>query len=350
MKKVLFNALVFLTIVFIYMIFFPKKSYVQTKLDKELNPLIEETFSQNINSLKIAGETYFEKNGNKKITLKELKEKNLIVELKDSTGNTCSDSSYVEKTGDKITVKLECKEKTDEITVYNNQEKFLCIYQYEKRIDASYTNWSEWSAWSTNEVKKDELTNVETKIEKELDGTEIISKTKEVTQNAEENTKYYCPEGYDVYNGKCKKKEKNSTINASLSLECPEGYSRTQTICQKGNNKKEATKKYYCPSNRDNIEFELSGDKCNAFTVKYVEVLKQEKYYTCPNGYRIKDKSCYKSEEYKEEQNKYKEVKYYRYQTRKKENEKIDIKWSTDNDKELLKEKYNKVGKVTCEF
>ena len=331
MKKVLFNALVFLTIIFIYMIFFPKKSYIQKKIDIELNPLIEETFNQNINSLKIAGETYFEKNNNSKITLKELKDKNLLAELKDSQGNICSDSSYVEKTSSKMTVKLECKEKTDEVVIYNH-EKFLCIYQYEKKINASYTDWSAWSEWSTKEIKK------------------IVSKKKEVTTKAQENTKYYCPEGYDVYNGKCKKKEKNSTINASLSLECPEGYSRTWTTCQKGNIQKEATKKYYCPSNNGNIEFELSGDKCNAYSVKYTEVLKQEKYYTCPNGYKIKDNICYKTEEYKEEQNKYKEVKYYRYQTRKKEKEKIDIKWSTDNDKELLNNKYNKVGTVTCEF
>ena len=58
-RTILFNVLVILTIVFIYFMFFPKKSYVKNKLDEELNPLIDEVFSQNMNSLTIAGESYF---------------------------------------------------------------------------------------------------------------------------------------------------------------------------------------------------------------------------------------------------------------------------------------------------
>ena len=48
MKKILVTLLIILTIILMYTIIFPKKSYVETILDEELNPEIEENFNKNI--------------------------------------------------------------------------------------------------------------------------------------------------------------------------------------------------------------------------------------------------------------------------------------------------------------
>ena len=60
----------------------------------------------------------------------------------------------------------------------------------------------------------------------------------------------------------------------------------------------------------------------------------------CEEGYNLKGETCYK--ETKE--------KLYRKQTRTKENKKIDIIWSKNNDQELLDKEYTITRKVTCEF
>lgn len=327
-RTILFNILVILTLVFIYLLFFPKKSYVKEKLDNELNPLIDETFNTNINSLKIAGETYFEENENTKITVQELIDESLIAELKDSNGNTCSNSSFVEKTDSKMTIHLDCEDKSDEVIIKYSDEKFLCIYQYEKKIEPTYTDWSNWSNWDTQEIKKDDLTNVETKIEEELDGTRTETGTREVSIEAIKDTKISCKAGYEIYKDICRMKLELLKIAATYSNE---------------------TKSYSCPSNRENLEFELNGNICYIYGVNYEE---QEliETYNCPIEYKLSGTKCIKTEEYQYEVENYKKVTYYRYQTRKLEPEKIDVKWSTPDDKELLNAEYNMVGKLTCEF
>ena len=62
MKKILVTLLIILTIILMYTIIFPKKSYVETLLEKELAPEIEETFNKNVNTLKIASNEYFKEN------------------------------------------------------------------------------------------------------------------------------------------------------------------------------------------------------------------------------------------------------------------------------------------------
>ena len=326
-RTILFNILVILTVLFIYFMFFPKKSYVKEKLDSELNPLAEETFNQNINSLKIAGETYFENNDNGKITLKQLRELSLLAELKDTTGKPCNEDSYVEKTDSKMIIHLNCEEKEDEKIVNLKKEKLLCIYQYEKKLEQSYTNWSDWSNWTIEEITADDLTNVETKVEKESNGTKTITEKKQLTENAKVNTIIKCPTGYSMQNNKCMKKTQKQTIDAKINSE----------------------KKYYCPENKGNIEYTLSGKKCNMYEMSYQDLIIEDEY-SCPTGYNLSNTKCYKTIEYNKEVEDYNEVTYYRYQTREKETAKIDIKWSTPDDKNLLDDEYTMVGKIACEF
>lgn len=349
---IFFNVLVLLTIVFIYMLLFPKRSYIKEKLENSLDTLIEKTFEQNIVNMKIASETYFENNNQNKITLQELIDNNLSAELIDGSGHACSNASYVEKTEEKMTIYLECEDKTDtrEIKLKEQEEKLLCIYQYKKELPAFYTKWSEWSDWQIEEITKSELVNVETKIEKDFVGTKTITDIKQTSENAKINTRLICPKGYEEYNSKCKQTIKLNQIKAYISHSCPEGYKINGTRCYKNENIVEATKKYFCPINRNNVEYELQGTMCQAYRVFYQDATKTETYYTCSSGYKLNGNKCYKDVQYEYDIDEYKETTYYRYQTRIKENAKYDVKWSHKDDEKLLSDEYTIVGKVTCEF
>ena len=222
-RTILFNVLVILTILFIYLKKKKKKSYVKEKLNNVTSPQVEETFNQNINSMKIAANRYFEENDKTSVTLKELIKNNLLVDLKDSNDSLCdTEKSYSELKDKTLYVHLKCtdSEKTieekfeeneeteieekEEIETKENEEtetkekeetetkekkKLFCLYQYEKQIEEGYTDWSDWSNWQLEEVEKDEFTNVETKIEEELDGTKIVNDSREISIQATKNTK-----------------------------------------------------------------------------------------------------------------------------------------------------------------
>ncbi len=350
-NKILFNILVVLTILFIYFLFFPKNSYVKTKLDEELNPIIEESFSKNMNSLKIASVNYLDKNESESVTLQELIDKNLLVDLIDSNGNTCDTNSYVKKTEDGMIINLKCSDKEDTITIRKTEkEKLLCLYEYRKETETGYSDWSEWSDWSTEPKEKNDLTNVETKTEQEENGTTISNDVREIRIDAYKNNRIACPSGFEESNGKCKKRKESNSISASISYNCPNGYNRNGLNCYNNQNVIEATKNYYCPTNQSNIEFELVDSTCKTYYVTYVAPIGNETYYTCPAGYTLSGENCYTTEEYETEETDYKEVTYYRYQTRNKIDAKFDIIWSSKDDKELLNNSYNMIRKVTCEF
>jgi len=109
-RTFLFNILLILTLVVIYLLFFPKKSYIKAKYE-EFNPKAEETFNSNINSMKVASTKYFIDKKESKVTLKKLIDNNLITELKDSNEDTCDTKSYVEKKDDGLLINRECKDK-----------------------------------------------------------------------------------------------------------------------------------------------------------------------------------------------------------------------------------------------
>lgn len=341
-KLILFNSLVILTIIFIFLLIFPKKSYVESKLHQEVS--YDETFNNNFNSMKIAAINYFEKNESSKVTLKELKEKDLTTELKDSDGENCDDESYAEKTDSTITINLICKNvtKTTELDSKTYEEKGKnCMYEYEKNSEKKYTDWSDWSEWQETKVEKDELTNVETKTEEIVNGTNEET----ISIKANENKKIVCPSGYIEENSECRYRTKLNTIKASVSYTCPEGYKKNGTKCSSDTSIIEATKKYYCPTGDKYIEYELSDSECNAYRVSYAEKKQEEIYYTCEEGYRLSGDKCFMTIENED----YKEVTYYRYQKRTIIDEKNDKKISTINDQDLLNQGYNIVREVSCE-
>ena len=327
LRTIIFNVLVILTIVFIYIFFFPKKSYVKEKIDNGLNPIIESTFKENINNMKIAGETYFESNENGTITLEQLMNNNLIAELKDSNSESCDTSSYVEKNDKTMKIHLSCKDKSGDRYINLSDGKFLCIYQYEKKTEEGYTNWSEWSEWQQEAVEPNELRNVETEIRKESDGKKIVTDTREESVAATYHSNTGCREGTTPANGKCMSKVETGQEQAT----------------------KNSKGVYKCPRNTLSKEYVLEGSICKIYSIYYENETNQS-YYTCPNGYWLSGSTCYRTTSNDREEETFKDVTYYRYQTRQKIEAKNDIKWSIKDDQELLNQAYTMVGEISCEF
>lgn len=348
LRTVLFNALIILTILAIYLLFFPKKSYVKEKLEAE-DPRVTETFESNINSMKVASINYFKDNDKDKVTLEELINKNLLTELKDSKNNACSKDSYVEKKDSSLIISLDCDDKKDkkEITLGINITGENCIYEYTKETK-QYSDWSEWSEWSKEKVEKDELTNVEEKKETEIVGKETETKTREVSIDASFNwTSGSCPPGYTEVNGTCKTVVEGNSINASVQYSCPEGYTRSGEKCI-GATTIDAGKRYYCPSSNSDISFTLTGDKCRTFYTRYAEKGSSGEY-SCPNGYTLSGNKCYTTETYEEEVVSETEVTYYRYQKREKKESKIETIWSSKDNQDLIDKEYTMSKAITCE-
>ena len=228
-RMILFNILIVITIVIIFLLFFPKKSYIETKLTNDQ----DEVLVSNIKNIKIAAENYFENNEQKNTTLKELIDNNLINEVKDKDNNTCDVNSKIENLDEKIKISLKCNNELKEITVL--KEELVCIYEYEKEID-SYSEWSEWSNWEEAKIEKDELTNVEEKIEKKEDGKTTVTEYNEISINATLNGGITCPSGYSEYEGRCKKINTSTNITASISYSCPSGYTRNGLYCYSNGN------------------------------------------------------------------------------------------------------------------
>ena len=350
MKKILITILLILTIILMYTIIFPKKSYVETLLEKELAPEIEENFNKNINTLKIASNEYFKENEKEKVTLQELIDKNIITELKDTANSTCDNNSYVEKKDNITTIYLKCKDKEDTIKIEEQKEKnktkneeknkMFCLYEYKKEIEET----TPFSDWSTNEIKEEKNIIVETKQEKIKDGTTLETRTREIEKEAYEEKKLGCPD--EEENGKCIIKTETNSITASVGYTCPEGYTKKGTMCY-GENNVPATKYYYCPSSISNLKFELDGNMCKTYNIRYTNPTSNNTYYYCDEGYELSGNMCYKTEYYEEEVETYKDVTYYRYAKKEK---KYDIIWSRKDNNDLKDKSYNITKEITCDF
>lgn len=324
-RSILFNILVILTIILIYFLFFPKKSYIEKKLDNKFD--MNEIEIQNIKNMEIAGLSFFNENKNTtKITLSELIDKKLILELKDKDNNVCSKDSYIEKKDGKLIIYLKCNEKEtiNEIEIKNNEnDKTICIYEYIKQEPEKYTEWSEFSDWQKEEKKSNELIQVETKIKKEKIGTTKTTETKKIEINAKANIILTCPNGYKQNKDACIKEVKSSSIPAQ-------------------NNK--------CPNDKKLIRYELNGNKCDMISIRYMEPINKKIYYTCPDGYELSGTTCVTNKNIEKEIDEYKEITYYRYRTRKKIESKYDVKWSIINDYKLINDEYIMSKEIYCEF
>ena len=337
-RSLILQILFVVLTVFLLLWLFPTKNYVKDYANdaftEKLQPLYNQIYNQNITTMKEAAINYFtndrlpSKVGESvTITLKEMQDKKLVLDLIDSNNKKCDvekSSVKVEKLDNEylMTVKLECSDASNYIEVHlgcydyckasgvcekketpvikpTNPTKPVISekkyqYEYEKITDGKWGDFGEWSQWSKDTITKTEYRNVETKEVTEKTGTlvDVIDAKKDV------KTTYSCPSGYTLNGTKCSKKTtntKNATASTKTTYSCPSGYTLNGTKCSK---KTTATKNatankkttYSCPSG-----YTLNGTKCNKVTTSSINATANKKTtYSCSSGYTLNGTKCSK--------------------------------------------------------
>lgn len=241
-KDIIIQVLFVALFVFVMLWLFPSKKDLEDKfvtmddITSSLQVLYGQAFANNVNSMREAATGYFTterlpKNVGDSVTLTlgEMLEKKLVLEMKDSNNNACSlTDSYVKLTRMdneyQMKVQLSCSDYSDYIISYigcyeyckdctkdNNKttptkpsttkpttkpstkpstkpepaptptpdttpvaKKY--IYEYRKTWQNEWSNWSNWSDWSTSKVKSDRYTQVEIKTENVITGYNKVKK------------------------------------------------------------------------------------------------------------------------------------------------------------------------------
>ena len=231
-------------------------------INNSLNTLKDNIFYENILKMKEAGKEYFtierlpQNVGDvKSLTLREMYDKKLLLELKDKNGNTCSaENSYirVEKFDKEYQMKvyLECGEEKNYITVImgcydycstticekkdNNNNNNTIInnnhieYEYKKTTDGYWTNFGSWSEWSKIEINKTNYRDVETKT---IDEQYTYDKT--ITSNQYVNFGTSCPTGYTKTSDGTKCYKVDITTQTTNPV-CPATYNGYKLVSRNG--------------------------------------------------------------------------------------------------------------------
>ena len=237
-KDIIIQVLFVALFVFVMLWLFPSKKDLEDKfvtmddITSSLRVLYGQAFANNVNSMREAATGYFTTERLPKnvgdsviLTLGEMLEKKLVLEMKDSNNNACSlTESYVKLTKMdneyQMKIQLSCSDYSDYIISYigcyeyckdctkdNNKttptkpsttkpttkpstkpepaptptpdptpvaKKY--IYEYRKTWQNEWSNWSNWSDWSTSKVKSDRYTQVEIKTENVITGYNKVKK------------------------------------------------------------------------------------------------------------------------------------------------------------------------------
>ena len=334
-RSLILQILFVVLTVFLLLWLFPTKNYVKDYANdaftEKLQPLYNQIYNQNIITMKEAAINYFtndrlpSKVGESvTITLKEMQDKKLVLDLIDSNNKKCDvekSSVKVEKLDNEylMTVKLECSDASNYIEVHlgcydyckasgvcekketpvikpTNPTKPVISekkyqYEYEKITDGKWGDFGEWSQWSKDTITKTEYRNVETKEITEKTGTlvDVIDAKKDV------KTTYTCPKGYTPNGTKCSKKTtdtKNATASTKTTYTCPKGYTPNGTKCIKETSSTinaTANKKttYSCPKG-----YTPNGTKCIKETSSTINATANKKTtYSCPDPTYTLDKT-----------------------------------------------------------
>lgn len=210
LRDIIIQLALVILFVLILIWLFPTKGYldknyatneeVKNQINEQLSALYGKLFADNMDSMKVAAQTYFTtprlpKNVGDSVTLtlQDMLDKKMVLPFKDSNNQSCdATKSYVQLTKMdeeyQMKVQLSCTDYSDYIIVYmgcysycdglceqtvtkpdNNNPKPVVNkkYQYEYRLvtQNQYSNWSNWSNWSTTSKANDLYTNVEIKKE-----------------------------------------------------------------------------------------------------------------------------------------------------------------------------------------
>lgn len=218
LKDIILQLLFIVLLVFILIWLFPTKGYLEKKLDgiessvnDKLKPLYTRLFTDNIETMKDAAKSYYTTprlpqnvGDTAKMTLGEMYEKGLLLELVDSNNNACDTTkSYVEltKMEDEYQLKtvLSCSDKEafviEYLGCYDYCNGKLCSkaestanqatstgttstkkykYQYVLNTGGTCSDYGSWSDWTTNKIEENSNTKVDTKTDKVLDHYEQV--------------------------------------------------------------------------------------------------------------------------------------------------------------------------------
>ena len=290
-------------------------AWIVTKLCSNNNPinsdkLVDQVFQDNLNRMKEVGISYFTlermpKNvGDKeKITLQDMYDKKLILEVRDEENNLCSDiDSYieVEKYNDEYQMKVNlscsnrkdyiivvmgcynyCKneicEKQDVITDSNNgsQQNMVIEYEYYKATNGKWTDWSAWSAWQKTYLEPTEYRKVETKVVQE-------GYTYESTIEEDEYADVIigCPSGYSLNSEgtKCKKISNKTTNPVCPTISGYTLYNQDGFTCKYKSN---TTVSQVCPSLNG---YTIISDQSSGWTCVYKKYLSQGQGLSVPQN------------------------------------------------------------------
>ena len=292
-------------------------AWIVTKICSNNNPinsdkLVDQVFQDNLNRMKEVGISYFTlermpKNvGDKeKITLQDMYDKNLILEVRDEENNLCSDTdSYieVEKYNDEYQMKvnLSCSNRKDYIIVvmgcYNyckneicekqeqdvitdsdndSQQNTVIEYEYYKATNGKWTDWSAWSAWQKTYLEPTEYRKVETKVVQE-------DYTYESTIEEDEYADVIisCPSGYSLNSEgtKCKKISNETTNPVCPTISGYTLYNQDGFTCKYKSN---TTVSQVCPSLNG---YTIISDQSSGWTCVYKKYLRQGQGLSVPQN------------------------------------------------------------------
>ena len=292
-------------------------AWMVTKICSNNNPinsdkLVDQVFQDNLNRMKEVGISYFTlermpKNvGDKeKITLQDMYDKNLILEVRDEENNLCSDTdSYieVEKYNDEYQMKinLSCSNRKDYIIVvmgcYNyckneicekqeqdvitdsdnvSQQNTVIEYEYYKATNGKWTDWSAWSAWQKTYLEPTEYRKVETKVVQE-------DYTYESTIEEDEYADVIisCPSGYSLNSErtKCKKISNETTNPVCPTISGYTLYNQDGFTCKYKSN---TTVSQVCPSLNG---YTIISNQSSGWTCVYKKYLRQGQGLSVPQN------------------------------------------------------------------
>jgi len=359
------NLLIKIIIFVIFLLFVGWLLSLSTKgLNSSISVLTDNIMSTNIDRMKEVGQEYFtierlpsEVGDVEKITLHEMYDKHLILEIKDKNGKSCSaENSYVSieklETEYEMKVYLECGDDSEYIKVVMGCTdlcgKDSCVieeekeekkeekkpisnntsstpakkleYQYSLTTPGSWSQYGAWSNWSTTKIVGSSANQVETKTQ-----NESYTYTVNVTKDVDYAYLTSCPAGYSMSSdGTCYKSSTSTTTLPS----CPSTYNGYTLVSQSGltcnySKTSTSTSDYtlsfvnqtngsYMPSDTNTYHYEkvsvkdtLSCDtSCKKQTIYTYNVYK--KVYTtststtkttlsCPTGYTYSNSKCTKN-------------------------------------------------------
>lgn len=212
LKKFLIGFLLVIILVFALMAVIPTKSGIKDSIKEAvtegLNPFYDRIFADNLETMKEVAIAYFtterlpKKEGDtKKLTLREMLEMKLLLEIKDKDGNSCDiDASYVELTKQekeyKMKVNLKCGSEEDYIIVYLGCYSY-CLNDICEKKEQTKKPATKTPVKTTNKVVTKHYCAVVNGKYYDNKG-KVVSKTAYKKACTPEPTKHYCA----IVNGK----------------------------------------------------------------------------------------------------------------------------------------------------